>query len=394
VALSLTALVTLLYSAPLWQAHDLPPQVPPFGLAPPGWLDLPLFVLALAVLLLLLRGGRLAAAAALTFVGAILLLVAGDQHRWQPEVQMFVVFALGLGACSHVPRSREPVLALLRVYLVSVYAYSGVQKLNPGFVDGIAPWLVQPATGWIGLPPDVGNHELWPAVAIAIALTEASVAVLLTLPRTRDGGVALAAAMHAFLLLTLGPLGHNYNAVIWPWNVFMAVAVGALFWRQRAAFVSLGAHPLAIATAALIALYPAGHAVGLIDPYPAHNLYTAFTGGSSVCLPPGVPITDATWRRHIDVNARDVDGQQWQCVDGFGWYMDALRVPPYNAPRLQAAVAVAACDAFGPEDIELREWGRPPLLRVAAPFPTSRAYRGCDAVRAHAESNLLGASPR
>jgi hypothetical protein len=203
VGLALTALATLLYSAPLWRSHDLPPQVPPFGVAPPRWVDTPLFLLALTALVVLIRGGRSAAPAALTFAGAMLLLVLGDQHRWQPEVQMFVIFALGLGACSYLTTDRSSVvLALLRLYVISLYAYSGLQKLNPGFIEGVAPWLLEPALGWTRLAPYVASDETRVVLGVATALTEASVAVLLLVPRTRNAGVLLAVGIHLFLLLS------------------------------------------------------------------------------------------------------------------------------------------------------------------------------------------------
>ena len=49
-----------------------------------------------------------------------------------------------------------------------------------------------------------------------------------------------AIAVHGYSLLVLGPLGHNYNWVVWPWNLAMPLLLWVLFakgdyWQQKAA---------------------------------------------------------------------------------------------------------------------------------------------------------------
>jgi hypothetical protein len=67
-------------------------------------------------------------------------------------------------------------------------------------------------------------------MGIVAPLVEASIGVGL-LTRYRNWAVILALGMHAFILLCLGPLGHDWNTVVWPWNVAMATFVVLLFWR-------------------------------------------------------------------------------------------------------------------------------------------------------------------
>lgn len=396
VALAVASAVTLLYTEPLWRFHDLPPQFPPFALAPPAWLDLPMFFAAIAALGMLIVGGRAVPAAAFTFLGAMLLLLLGDQHRWHSEIQMFVLFAAGVGVVSLIPAHRGIVLALLRLYVVSTYAYSGLQKLNPSFVHEVAPWLMQPALSWGGLTPQTLGDPAWIAIGISMALLEASLAILLTLPRTRTAGVILAVAMHAFVLLMIGPLGRHWNEVVWPWNAFMIVAVPVLFWRTPGHWLApLQARPLAIAAAVAIALFPAGYALGLIDAYPAHNLYSGYPGVATTCVPRDAPIADEGWRGQIPSRTRTIDGRPWVCVDELGWYLEAVRIPPYLAPRVQAGLAVALCDDVHPPDVALLESPRAPLMRFARSTPRPPdIYRGCDAIRAHANAGWLRGSPR
>ena len=73
-----------------------------------------------------------------------------------------------------------------------------------------------------------------------------------------------------------------------------------------------------------------------------------------------------------------------------------MRVSPYPAFRVQAALAMAVCEELTPPDIQLLERGRAPLLQFDRP-PTDRKereYRGCSAVESRAAESWLGGIPR
>jgi hypothetical protein len=93
---------------------------------------------------------------------------------------------------------------------------------------------------------------------------------------------------------------------------------------------------------------------------------------------------------------QQVKGRAWDCIDDLGWYIADLHVPPYGAFRVQAAIAVAACDRLHVPDVVLLERDQPPLFQPGSPPPRAwdRAYYGCDAVRRRATSGLLGGLPR
>jgi hypothetical protein len=326
------------------------------------------------------------------------LLELGDQQRWQPEIQMFALCALALAGAYRGGRLGECALALFRLYLTTVYLYSGLQKFNPSFAQGTGPWLVQPLLGWLRLDGFVAQHGLSLQLAVGMAAFESSLAVLLWLPPLRRLGVVLAMAMHASILLALGPLEYDWNAVIWPWNLFMLVAIPSLFWSERGWFVRpLLRAPVALALALVVLVYPLGHAAGIVDTYPAHNLYSGYAGASLTCLPPeegsSVP---AAWRQHLYEDSQALPGETWYCLDDFGWYYSVDHIPPYNAFRVQAAAAVALCDQARPQLAVLLEGDPPPLLQPNAHPPAhwARAYYGCDAIRRHARGYTLGGKPR
>jgi hypothetical protein len=397
IALALAALATFLYSAPLWRAHALPPQVPPFAVAPPGWLDFPCFLILLLALGVLLTG-RYTTAACLAFLTALLVLSLGDQHRWQPEIQMFAFFAFCMGLGRYRDRFLPLALALMSLYVTVLYAYSGLQKLNPVFTHATGPWLLDPILRPLGLLPFVRSHSLLTPLSALLGCIEASLAVLLWVPALRRGGVVLAVAMHCTLLYVLGSLGHDWNTVVWPWNGFMIVTVPALFWNRPGLVVRpLLRHPVTALAGLALVVYPAGHFAGLTDTYPAHNLYSSFSGASFTCLPPeSFAVEPPAWRTAMLIGVEPVDGRAWDCVDTLGWYIRYLGVPPYDAPRTGAALAVAACERLHPSDVLLLESDRPPWLHLGdqPAAGTQRAYRGCDAVRRHAQSGVFGGTPR
>src|SRR5882724_4424754 len=55
------------------------------------------------------------------------------------------------------------------------------------------------------------------------------VGVGLLVPRLRRTAVLIGLLTHVFILYAIGPLGHNANQAIWPWNVAMMGALVILF---------------------------------------------------------------------------------------------------------------------------------------------------------------------
>jgi hypothetical protein len=57
------------------------------------------------------------------------------------------------------------------------------------------------------------------------------IAITLLLKGFRLLALALACAMHMFVLLMIGPFGHNWGTIVWPWNISMVILLFILFWR-------------------------------------------------------------------------------------------------------------------------------------------------------------------
>jgi hypothetical protein len=209
-------------------------------------------------------------------------------------------------------------LAGCRFALAAVYAWSGVQKINPDFFNLVAPWFVKPAAAW--LPTWAASEMKWalcaaPAIEVFIGIAilfqrtrvpaiivtlVVHVCVLLCLGpsnrfnwivwtcnlipptaalfwrNTRLPAINAAFAVHLSALLFLGPLGHKHNWIVWPWNLAMPALVIILFPRGplEAVWPGLKRSAWSVGVVALFWLLPILSFFGKWDSYLSFSLYT------------------------------------------------------------------------------------------------------------------------
>ena len=60
---------------------------------------------------------------------------------------------------------------------------------------------------------------------------ETAIGIGLLVRPLRMPAVVGAISMHTFILFAIGPWGHDWNSVVWPWNVAMVTFGSILFWR-------------------------------------------------------------------------------------------------------------------------------------------------------------------
>lgn len=144
------------------------------------------------------------------------LLILEDITRLQPWVysQGIILFLFSL---KKEQRNKGILYGTLLV-IAGVYIWSGIQKINVGFLNGTFPWMLS-ALG-IDIEIDPEQPMRWFNYAFLIApVIEILCGVFLLRNRTRKTGAVLGIGIHLFNLLVLGPFGHNWNSVTWPWNV-------------------------------------------------------------------------------------------------------------------------------------------------------------------------------
>lgn len=233
---------------PLWQPGSSTPQIPWFGWLcrwSPDKSEMAL-VANLAVFLLLqfidikriwLRRGLYG-----YFGVTPVPLLLFDQHRMQPWVVQMVGGALLIGLSA----SSRPTLRNLRAFTLSIYVWSAVSKFDWAFVEGHGQVLLEGLATSIGLSTAMWSEGMRDGLAMTFPMGELLIAVLLALPKTRQIGLWGAIAMHAGLILALGPtgLGHEWGVLIW--NAFFIVQIWLLFGNdQRQSLTAAHVRPLA-----------------------------------------------------------------------------------------------------------------------------------------------------
>ena len=260
----------MLSCIPLWLSSREYPLVPVFG----SW---PTVTSACGPLLLgvtlfsLIAAAWLFRPAIIFFLTATLYLYCCDQNRGQPWMYLYWVMLL----LNLLPE--RTALAACRVALSLVYLWAGVQKLNATFFKAMPAWFVQPATDW-GLPDAVVA-----GLRLGVALTplwEIFIGAGLWFPQTRRFAIGTAAVLHGAALVFLGPLGHNVNLVVWPWNLAMVALLLVLFGAKEGFALPQTLRELrrswsGMLVVGLFGLLPALSYYGRWDSYFSFALYSA-----------------------------------------------------------------------------------------------------------------------
>jgi hypothetical protein len=371
-ALAAALIAGLLLSPNLWVSSTRTYPLTPFwDLAPPLYYpaDYALFGLFVA----LAAGVGIARDRALGWLAAVALaaaayLVLGDISRLQPWLYQYSFMLLALYLYGWGRVGTQDALNACRLIVVATYFWSGLQKANAGFFERTYPWLVGPLTeqlpGWAGSALLSG--------AYVVPVVEVMIGVGLLTHRLRKLAVAGAVLTHAFIMICVGPWGHDYNTVVWPWNFAMVAFVLVMFWRPPdepsplailvpSRTLSLGS-ALRVAVLVMFAFMPFLSFFGLWDSYLSSSLYSGATKRGDVL----------EW-----------DGSDWRRTGIQNLALQELNTPPYPEERVFKSVfAQRWCEAEdrvradrpGPV---LRIEGKPAILSGERPS----AFYGCGDVQ-------------
>jgi hypothetical protein len=349
---SLAMLAGMLLSRNLWYPNRAYPLAPVWDGLPaiPSWLGHAWFCVLL---------GLLSAAAVLPqprlvlwlFVVLAALLAMWDQTRWQPWVYQYLFMLLALSffpwsSPEGSERRQNSVLNSCRIVIAGTYLWSGVQKCNFSFATTVFPWLIEPM-----VPPAARPFAQNGALLIPVAETAMGIGLLW--PRFRTISILLVVGMHTAVLCCLGPFGHNWNSVVWPWNVALVLITIVLFGKTSdvgvLAIVWPGRCPLHWLALLLFGVMPAFNFNERWDAYLSASLYSgntidarvAVTQEGYLSLPPEIR------RWMVETTSGRFE------LDSFNWAMDELNVPEYPAERVYRKIAASIAARINPADLEL-----------------------------------------
>ena len=263
-------LLTKLYSYKLWISERIFPVIPVFTLFSDvkNSIHLSLYAgsLFFLTLILILPISKKIISIFLIFEVASCLL---DYSRWQPwEYQyllMFMVFA-----CS---ANNKQFLKLISILVCFTYIFSGLHKLNGGFLYVIWDTMILHNL----LDIKYLNHNLYMHyMGIAIPIIEIAIGIGLLIVRNKKYFIAAAIVMHLFIIYLLSPFGINYNEIVIPWNLVMLILVFILFYNTNINFFE-NIRPfrrLDFVTILLVCCLPILNFFNCWDHYLSFNLYS------------------------------------------------------------------------------------------------------------------------
>jgi hypothetical protein len=170
--------------------------------------------------------------------------------------------------------SHTQLLDTARIIISGIYLWSGIQKVNWIFMSELFPYFTQPV--WEIAPKYLLSAFL--TLGLVAPFLEIAIALGLLYKPTRKIAILGAAGMLLLVLTCLGPFGHNWNSVVWPWNIVMFLTVVTLFWNTECSlseFVSRQKNNLiGVAAFILIWILPIGNMFAVVDHYLSWSLYS------------------------------------------------------------------------------------------------------------------------
>jgi uncharacterized membrane protein YphA (DoxX/SURF4 family) len=264
-----------------------------------------------------------------------------DQTRWQPWVYIYGALLVTFAVFSWDSRDdagRHRALNIARLIIAATYFFSGMQKFNWNFVDHEFPGLAAPITDHF--PNLAGAVRV---AAMVAPFVQVGFAIGLLTRRFRRASLIAAVAMHVFILAMLGPLGQDWNIVVWPWTAAMAVIDILLFsggesfcWRDV-----FPARPGLWQTViiALFAVMPFFSFINVWDSYLSAALYSGNLTEATIYVSDAgalaLPMETRRYLVHTSANTNVLNIQRWAVED--------LNVTPYPETRVYKAITRDLC---------------------------------------------------
>jgi len=265
-----------------------------------------------------------------------------DQMRWQPWFYQyfFILATISLFSWNYSDtEKRQAVLNTSRLIVASIYFFSGLQKINFVFMADIFPWMIEPIVKLFPVPLQIFPLSL----GIIVPFLEMGIGLGLLSKKCRKYAIVFVLLMLSFVLITLGPLGHNWNSVVWPWNVAMALFAVILFWQAEnfSFWDILWVKNFSFQKIILIlfVVMPVLSFFNLWDSYLSATLYSGNTNSAQVYISDSVK-----QKLPMEIQRYVVKTETGESMlDFFNWSFAELNVPPYPETRIYKNIARDIC---------------------------------------------------
>jgi hypothetical protein len=171
-----------------------------------------------------------------------------------------------------VTHEREKsILISLKWIIAGVYVWSGIQKLNPAFIDGTFAQIIK-TTAIKTEFEDIRN------LGYMIPVIEFLIGIGLLTAKFRRIALIAAVTTHVFILVYLASNGVDQNTVVYPWNAAMIFFISLLFWNKKENHLlsvgKISRTSFAVIPVLLVWAVPILNFFGLWDHYLSFSLYS------------------------------------------------------------------------------------------------------------------------
>ncbi|MEO6290286.1 MAG: hypothetical protein ABIO76_10210 [Ginsengibacter sp.] len=253
-----------------------------------------------------------------------------DQNRWQPWEYEYVFIILMFLLNN---KNYRYFLSAVTIIIVSIYFYSGISKLNTGFLDSI--WSEMILRRFVGIINVKVNSLVLYYAGYGVGLLEICCGIGLLFSRSKKISAAILITIHCFILFFVGPFGINHNKIIWPWNIAMIAYLFFLFIRRNVSHHNFPGFKTGWNKLVIICwgFLPMLYYFGCWDAYLSSALYSGNikdmiicikgNGASSAALPASAYASDFR---------NNCDGDKMIIVSK--WAMKEMNVPVYPEKRV------------------------------------------------------------
>ena len=274
----------------------------------------------------------------LTIVLGIMFI--SDVNRVQAWSYQYYLMLLALCTITYPKSGKREIRHVLRFIIIAIYFWGSIHKINLSFLEDNTTWLLSAFINFDSLQLSYG-------VGILMILTELSIALCLLFKKTTKIGIVLVFIFHVLILLIIGPFGHNWNEVVWPWNLLMPALVFLLFTdtgKER------------MQSNITVQLIPGNwmhRIVVILLVLPIFNFFEAWDDHLSFTMYAGVGVDAVFYSRDPgdcipeevgDEAFKDRSGTTYIALDD--WTFLEMKIPVYNSGRFIKRAGTKLCDCL------------------------------------------------
>lgn len=327
-------LIAKILSYKLWLADRFFPVIPPFDflLNVPSFVHLVLFLFSLVFITSAFFYPNKKILTAILFIELVSCFL--DQNRWQPWEYQYIITVVIFLLNFNDPKK---IVTWLLLICATTYFYSGLQKLNQGFITIL--WQDGFLHRFFKLPMHFVNNKLVANAGYILPFLEIIFGIGLLVKRVQKIVTLLLILMHIVILILIGPVGLMVNIIVWPWNLLMIMYLIHFFIVEYKQFVPfrniLFDYNLLIAM--VWCLFPLLNFIGLWDNFMSFSLYSGRIPNMEICVEKNLP-KELNYYFHIKPKPK-------KCSCNYGvniqiWGMDEILVPPLPQERVYKKIKV------------------------------------------------------